>query len=176
MKKLLTTIFFILFFIYTAIVFVPKKELYYFGERTLQDYKVYITGEKLSDYGLLFSLKNGNFFYDGIEGGEIESVNLLTTLFYNSFTVKNIVINEDLRDFVPGNIDTVSAVYAFWLPHIVSLQGSGEFGEFDGEVNLINRKVSVLLKPSTLTVRKFSMQLRRFLKKTKEGYLYEYSF
>lgn len=159
-----------------AIVFVPKKELYYYGERLGKDYKVFISNEELTDFGLGFSLNNGTIFYDGIEGGEVESFSTIFTLFYNNISLSNVVISEDLKDFVPGDVKEISITYGLWMPHLVDISGEGDFGVLEGSVNLIERKISILLKPSTITVKKFKPQLRRFLKKNKEGYVYEYSF
>ncbi len=176
MKKFAKIFLFVILFIYTLVVFLPKKELYYLGERYLAKYKVYISNETLSDLGIAFFVKDGTIYYEGINGGKVESISVILTLLYNKIEISDVAISDDLKDLVPGNVKSVSATYGVWLPHLVSLEGNGEFGEFDGDVNLIERKVKIVFNPSKEVETKFTDQLRRFLKKTEEGYLYERPF
>ena len=175
MKKLLRVIIYPFIFIYLLFILAPKTEGFYLLEEFLQTKKVVFSNEKHVDFGLMFHVKNPTIYFDSIKAGSIENSSLLFTLFYNRVSVKNFVIAKDFKDFFPGDIEILKATHTILFPHIIKLQGRGEFGELEGEVNLVQREMRVLVRASGVLSRKYGQLLRGF-KKTKEGYLYVQRF
>lgn len=164
-----------LIFIYALVIVSPKQELFYFAEEFLEKEKLVISNEKISDLGLFFKIQNATLFYDSIQAGNARELSTLFTLFYNRVSLSNFEIHSDFKDFFPGNIEKIEAKHIFYQPHIIEISGEGAFGSLSGDVNLIERKIRVVLKVSSVMSRKYRQLLRGF-KKSKEGYVYEQKF
>lgn len=175
LKKLLWGLAWFLLFVYLLIGFLPKAGLYYLGEQALAENKVYVTGEKVSDTFLGLSLSGGEIYFEGILVAPVPEIRLTTLLFYNGLTVAPFRFSDQVSDFVPPEFGGLRVVHSVLAPHKVRIEGSGDFGSLNGEVNLLERRVEVLFTPSGAVSKNYPSLLRYF-KKTRDGLVYATAF
>lgn len=97
---------------------------------------------------------------------ETKEVEISLYLFYNSIKIKDLTA---LGNFKASNLN---ASYSMFNPFHVSFDGNSSYGIFDGKINLKEKKGFMLLKTKRLK----DAILREYLKKTKEGYRYEFDY
>ena len=74
-----------------------------------------------------------------------------------------------------ANIKNLRLSEWIFLPHIIFINGNGEFGKINGNINLYKHKILIKLKPQEEFLLKQKEILRMF-KKTEDGYEYEQNF
>jgi len=176
MVKLLKLLAYVIFFIAALIYFIPKESVYYYLEKELLQEKIILSGEEIIDSGYSLQLNNAKVSYDSIESANVEDINIKIFLVYNSLSVSNVKLLDIASSFVPVKIDTINIKYTIFNPLNVVAESNGEFGQANAEVNILDRTISIVLKPSKLMLKKYKATLRS-LKKNKAGeYKYEKTF
>ena len=176
MVKILKLLAYIFFFILALIYFMPKESVYYYLEKELLLNKVVLSGEEIEDSGFSLQLNNSKVSYDSIESADVENINIKIFLVYNSLSVSNVRLLDVASSFVPLHVDTINIKYTIFNPLNIVAESNGEFGQASAEVNILDRNISMVLKPSPLMLKKYSATLRN-LKKNKAGeYKYEKTF
>ncbi|GHV59106.1 hypothetical protein FACS1894103_1830 [Campylobacterota bacterium] len=158
------------------IAFLPKKELYYFAEQLLLDYRINVNNETAVDYALALRLKNADLVYDRMPIAKIDNMSLLTTFFYNRFEVMPFVFSNELAALMPARIDRLEAVHTIFMPHLVFVSGAGQFGEFEGKIDLISRIFTVTLTAPQEIVDQYAQVFQMMTKLESGGYAYELNF
>jgi hypothetical protein len=161
-----------LFFLFAVILFFPKSNLYYLGEKELKNYKVYISNESVNEKLFGLELKQASLSYEGIEVAKIKQADILFLLVYGSVDLKNIELSSLVESYIPKRIDSCHISYSVIEPLTPQAIVKGSFGEIDAHYNLKTRKVYLLLKPSKLMLQEYRNSLQYF-KKLKNG---EYSY
>ncbi len=171
MKKFLAVVFTVYL---SLILFMPKVNIWFTLEKALREEGVIISDEKVKDYGLFFSLKDGKLYYDGLKTLDIGSVKVLPFLFFNEITLKNIKSSKETKSLFNLSLSEVDLKNSVLKPFSILIKGEGDMGKFSGSLDLKKRFVKIVLIPS----KKFLAggNLRRYFKKSKEGYVYEYGF
>ena len=176
MVKLSKLLAYIFFFILALIYFMPKESVYYYLEKELQKQKVILSDEEIIDSGFSLQLNNTKLSYASIESANVENINIKMFLVYNSLSVSNVKLLDVASSFVPLQIDAISIKYTILNPLNIVAESNGEFGQANAKVNILDRNISIVLKPSQLMLKKYRATLRN-LKKNKAGeYKYEKTF
>jgi len=176
MVKLSKLLAYVMFFILALIYFMPKESVYYYLEKELQKQKIILSDEEIIDNGFSLQLNNTKLSYDSIESANVENINIKIFLVYNSLSVSNVRLLDVASSFVPLHVDTINIKYTIFNPLNIVAESNGEFGQASAEVNILDRNISMVLKPSLLMLKKYRATLRN-LKKNKAGeYKYEKTF
>jgi len=174
-KLLIKFIFFLLFFVYALLFFAPKKEIYYMVEQKIKPLDIIIDKESFYDNGFVFGIDNADIYFKGIKSARLDSINITMLLFYNKISIPAFRLNDDFSDFLPAKIKFINIKHTILNPLEISINAKGDFGKADGVVDLKTRTIKILFRFSKTVVTKYRQTLRG-LKKTKEGYRYEYHF
>ena len=129
----------------------------------------------MSDLGLLFSLKGGTLYYDKMAAVEPAGVHALMTLFYNRVWLEPMVLGSEAAALFPAEIEHLEAWHTLFWPHQIFLKGQGGFGRFEGQVDLVQRSITLTIQ-SPAEIQDRYRQLFRGMKSTEEGYRYERVF
>jgi len=171
-----------LFFLYTVLFFgallffTPKENLYYFAEEQLKPLGVVIGYEEAVDHGFRLELLHSKLYVQKIKSANIASVTIGLFGLYNAVAINNVVLDKTFEQFFPPLIERVDLHQSIFSPFQLKGEAVGDFGEAAATVNLLDRNVSVILKPSKLMHSRYKSTLKQ-LKKSKEGdYSYVYKF
>ena len=176
MVKLSKLLAYILFFFLALIYFMPKESVYYYLEKELLLNKVVLSDEEIKDSGFSLQLNNSKVSYDSIESADVENINIKIFLVYNSLSVSNVKLLDVASSFVPLHIDNINIKYTIFNPLNIVAESNGEFGQANAEVNILDRNMSVVLKPSQLMLKKYRATLRNLKKNEAGEYRYEKTF
>ncbi len=157
--------------IVAVVGFAPKKELYYLLEYRLQKEGILISGERLHDSIFTLNLDGGTLIAKGIDVGKIEHASIVTMLLYNRIDLQGFLPSRFVSKFAPIRLRHARAEYALWHPTTIRLRAEGEIGSVEGSIDLRKH----LVRLHWIKVGKIG-PLRPYLKRTKEGWFYEYRF
>lgn len=165
----------VLFFLWLLIAFIPKTNLYYFAEEFLQTHKIVFNAEKTSDFLGIFSIKDAQVYYDGLHVGDVKSASLLPFVLYNNISLKQASFVDNMKQFVPKNINSLQIHHTLFYPIEAFIFGDGDFGELQGSVNFYTKKLTLTLTPAKNFAKNYPAIASEF--KQKEGkYIYETNF
>ncbi len=173
--KILKKIAWIFLFIYLVIVFLPKENLFYLGEKELSKQNVILNNEKLSDFFGLFSAKGMDVYYDGLNVGHVKDLSIFLGIFYNQISINDANFNSSLRQFIPQEIKKISIKASAFFPIRLFISGYGDFGQISGYVDLYSKKIKLILHPQKDFVSKYPA-IAQELKKNKDEYIYETTY
>ncbi|MCJ7766464.1 MAG: hypothetical protein MUP09_11055, partial [Thiovulaceae bacterium] len=156
--------------------FAPKENLYYFAEEQLKPLGVTIAYEEVIDHGFSLEIKYANLYVQKIKSADIESAIFSIFGLYNTVSVSNVRLDKTFEPFFPLLIQRIDLRQNAITPLRIDADALGDFGKAEASINLLERTVDVLLKPSKLMRTRYKNTLSN-LQKTKEGnYRYEYKF
>lgn len=174
--KFLKIVLYICFFIAAVVAFLPKKNLYYFGEEQLAKFKVVIANEQVGEGLFSLDLEHADLYVEGIRAAKVMEASLGIYIVHNALEAHQIRLSGMAKNFLPTRIETLRISYNLWDPLAVRFVAEGEFGVAYGAVLLTKRKIIMTLQPSKTMLGKYRNLLRQ-MKKAKNGeYSYEQSF
>lgn len=176
MVKILKLFAYFVFFILALIYFSPKESIYYLAEQEVKKYKVVFSNEKITDSGFSLGLSNITASYNSIHSANIENINMKMFLIYNSISAKNIKLSDMTASFIPLHVKNVDISYTILNPLVIGLNATGEFGIAEGEVNILDRNISIVVTPSKMMETKHKDTLMNLRKNNNGGYNYDKSF
>ena len=153
------------------VILMPKQELYYKLEEALHSQEIALNEVEIEESLFGISLKNVSVYVKGINVASIEEVKLFTLIFYSSVEVKELHMDDSLKNMVPQETQKAVLRHSVMAPFFVSVEALGSFGSMSGEINLNERKVHLDFNES----KKLDM-LKPQLKKGEKGWVYETSF
>ncbi len=162
----------ILFTVWFAFVlFMPKRNLYYKLEQELAAQGIKINEGKISEGLFTLTMDEVVVYIKGIDLIHIREVSFFSLLFYSSIDLKEVVLDESLSSMAPTRLDEATLSHVIWSPGHISVSGHGEFGMFEGDIDLAQHKIHLDFTEITeLGV------LKRQLKEGEKGWYYETSF
>ena len=163
----------LLIFYLSVLFFLPKKELYFLAEEQLQEQKLIISEEKIEEGNFNIKLSEGKLFFEEMNVANFENINISSTLFTTSAKIINFMPTPSLQDIIPVGIKTLLFNHSILNLYMVDVELSGNFGEAEGVVNLETREIKLFFKSDKS---KSFTKLKKFLKKTEEGWIYETKF
>jgi hypothetical protein len=149
----------ILGFLIGFVVFMPKKELFFFFQKVLDQKNIKIISTT-SQTPIQLNLLNTKVFYSNIKTASIKEVNIYPLLLINIIKARNI-------KFDIGNIQIKNLTAYFTLYPKIFVKGDGNIGEFEGWLSL---------KEAKIYIKNPSFQIKPFLKRDKKGYFYYEKF
>lgn len=176
MKRLAKALFYTVLFFALVLFFLPKAALYYQAETLLKAQKIILSGERADDTGIQLVLEGGSLYYEDLKVADLERITLTPGILYNRLSVAPFAFSSQMAAFVPANVAGLSLRYTVLDPLHVTFEGSGDFGEASGAVDLIGRTVHLDLRPSAQLLAKKPFWLKQ-MKKTEGGdYRYESAY
>jgi len=171
MKKILIAI---LFFILGVVLFMPKINLLYTLEGLLKKEHIEIREDTLKDRWIDLKLENALVLYDGVESLVAKELTISPWLFYNSIKAYEVEPSSTLKGMLNIKADSVSITHSLLSYKKASIEAIGDFGRIFGDVDLLDRKVHLVLEPSDSF--KNNKIVKDFFKKSEEGLVYESKF
>jgi hypothetical protein len=158
MKKVLAVI---LGFYIGIVVFMPKKDIFY----TLT-YKLPKTDviANISQTPISLDIKNAKIYYAGIKSVFLQKLTVYPLIFFNAAVLQDTKIN--LGNYI---IKKTFIFYTPFYPFKIFVKGKGNFGNFEGFVDIKNRYVKIFFKNP-------KNNIKAFLQKNSKGYFYYESF
>lgn len=176
MKKLALLFFYVFLFFGALIFFTPKVDLYFFLEEQLKPLDAVIAHEEAVDRGFSLELLHAQLYIKKIKSADIGSARVTLLGLYNKVSVEKVIVDKTFEQFFPPVIEHINLDQSLLSPMQINGTATGDFGEATATVDLLDRTVAVVLKPSKLMLSRYKKTLRE-LKKSKEGdYSYEYKF
>ncbi|MBN2815134.1 MAG: hypothetical protein JXQ67_00505 [Campylobacterales bacterium] len=163
---------YLLFFIFSLLLFVPKESVYFLFEGELKKFDVVISNELREESLLSLQLHNLDISAKGVESVHAKSAEVTLLLLYNRVELESIEISEVLQSYVPTQIEHLSVVYSLINPLNVVGEARGEFGEAKLVFDLVERKVFVTLEPTDKMLKEYKSIMRMFQKAENGEYTY----
>ena len=150
----------------------PKQNLYYKIEEILQKYDIIIDKEEFNNKFFGFELHNLNIYYKGIKSVNIKEIKSK----YYFISLKDIRLDDTLKDMIPQNIKTIIFKIDYKKPYIITIYSFGDFGKIDGQINVLDRKIKIFLQTTKTIQKRYKKLLLGKFKYHQGKYIYEYQF
>ena len=176
MKKIALFFLYVALFFMALLFFTPKENLYYYAEEQLKPLGVVVGYEEVRDHGFSLEVQHAKLYVKKIKTANIGSLVLKPYFLYNTLHIEKVVLDKTFEQFFPPLIEHIDITQSIIAPLQLHAEAIGDFGEATASINLLERNVSVVLKPSKIMLSHYRNTLRQ-LKKSKEGtYHYESQF
>jgi len=153
------------------LVLMPKQEIFYKLEETLDHYEIRLNEEKKSEGLFSLNLKGVTVYVKGINVATIEELNLFSLLFYSSIELRSLLVDDSLKTMIPQETTNAVLRHSILSPSDASVSANGSFGSLRGTIDLNERTVHLDFNESTNI-----QMLKPALKKSEKGWVYETSF
>jgi hypothetical protein len=171
--KILKYFFIFLFFIYSAIAFLPKANIYYEIEQVVAKQNIFINHEKIIPGLFSLNIKDADVVYEDVNLGKINSVYFKFFIFKNYLKFKNINLATNNFKLIPKNIEVLKFSYAITSPRKIMIYSKNDMGMMDGYFDIVNQSIHIRLQINKLAKLKYKTILRNFKIKRKGIYIYE---
>lgn len=176
MKKIALFLVYTTLFFSALLYFTPKVNLYFFIEEQIKPLDVMIANEEAVDQGFSLELLHAKLYIQKIKSADIGSAQLMLLGVYNTAAIDKVILDKTFEQFFPPIIEHIEVTQTLFAPLQLHGTAVGDFGEAIATVDLLERRVNVVLKPSKLMLSKYKSTLSQ-LKKSKEGdYRYDSKF
>ena len=172
MKLLFKPLGFIVFFLLSAFVFLPKINMYYLLEEVLLKNRIVITNENTNSG--LFDLKvnNADIVYKKQSLAHVESLNFRSFIFFNNIHIYKIKLTNEKIKKIPKKIENIEFSHSVLNPLYINIQSNGRFGNLKGHIHLAQKKLVLTLKASGFMKKEYPQILKKMNHKKGE-YTYE---
>ena len=175
-KKISIFFAYAIFFMLAIMYFTPKDSIYFSFEEKLKHLDVVISSEQVEDSGFTLNITDADLSFKSISSAKINQSSITVFALYNSVSLKGITLSSTAKSFAPLNIESVNVVYSIVNPLNASIKAVGEFGELEGEFNIVDSSLHLELKPSQKMLKNYQSSLRK-LSKTENGeFVYDKTF
>ena len=156
---------------FAFLLFMPKQELYYALEAELSKQGVEINEKQIEEGIFSLSVKEADIYVKGIHIASVDEMHFFTLLFYSSFNIEALNMDDSLRSFVPSEVSKTVIMHSILSPFEAFVTTMGSFGLAEGVVDLEKRTLRMdLIDAKEIKV------FRSQLKKDEKGWYYETSF
>lgn len=175
MKTILKIFLYILTFIFALFLFLPKESLYNLLEQELEKNRIIISNEKRDENIFGLDVLDGDVYYENINIANVNKISLKTFLVYSELKINDIKLLKSLESIAPSPIEELTLKYSVLTFNKIDIEAKGLFGELIGNIDVINRVITLELTASTNMKNSYSKILKNM--KLNEGkYYYEYKF
>ena len=154
-----------------AVLFMPKNQLYYFGEKQLKQYGVVIGNEELNNKLGSLEILHPVVYLQGLAVARVSKVKILPLIFMNKIDADSVELLNEAKKFIDIDIATLKINQSILKPYRVKIDAIGNFGIANGYADLKNRVVHI-----DITKAKDINSIKRYLKKGEKGWYYESKF
>jgi len=170
--QVVKNIFISLFIVWFAfLLFMPKQELYYALESELLKQGIEMNEKQIEEGIFSLTVKEVSIYVKGIHIATLEEMHFFTLLFYSSFNIEALKMDDSLKSFVPSEIGKTVVMHSVLSPFEAFVTTMGSFGLAEGVVDLKSRSLRMDLM-DIKDIKTFESQL----KKDERGWYYETSF
>lgn len=164
-----------LFFVLSLMYLMPKAGLYYLLEEQIKPYSVMINNEHVQERGLGLEITDATVYIKSIESAQVGSIELDLFALFNSIDITDITLSSVAAAVMPVHIQEIHIRYSVLNPLQIKVEGEAEAGVFHASFHLLDRVVSMNLKPSESMLKNYKGTLVN-LKRSENGeYIYEKS-
>lgn len=175
MKFFLKLILIPILFLFALFIFLPKQNIYNLAEKELSKKGIIVSGEIVREKSFGLRLRGAEVYFEGINTAFLRKLNLDSYLFYSKVELYDLRVSKSFTNILPSKVSNVFLEHSVLNPAIIKINADGDFGSFEGEVQILNRKILGELKPSNIMKSRYRNILNQF--KLVEGkYQYEYKF
>ena len=175
MKTILKIFLYILTFIFALFLFLPKESLYNLWEQELEKNRIIISNEKRDENIFGLDVLDGDVYYENTNIANVNKISLKTFLVYSELKINDIKLLKSLESIAPSPIEELTLKYSVLTFNKIDIEAKGLFGELIGNIDVINRVITLELNASTNMKNSYSKILKNM--KLNEGkYYYEYKF
>lgn len=175
MKIIVKYFAYLIVFLITLFVFLPKEPLYNLLEQELQKNQIIISNEIRDESPFNLDIKNADIYFEGINIANVNKTSFSSFFFYTKVKVIDLRLLESLKNMFPSPINEIVLEHSILNYDKVSINANGLFGKGIGYIDIINRNIYLELDASSKMKSSYSKFLRN--KKIKDGkYIYEYKF
>ncbi len=174
MQKIVFGLFLALLFYISFILFLPKEALWYQAERFMKKAEIVMDQEELHDRYIDLALRDGTLYIQGFEVARIGQITISPWLIANRVKMERLFIGNDLKMLKGMSVTSVSLSHSLLTATHVTIAAQGNFGTLEGDLDLFEGQIELLIKPSPLL--KSKAFLMRQLRKDKEGYRFVRKF
>ena len=171
MRLVINILIFLIFLIGGLIIFMPKSQLYYYGEKMLNEKGIIISDEKIKETPIDLTISNGNIYAQGALVASIALAKVQPYILFNKAEINNVELKGLAKDFLNISIDKAIAKESILKPFIVALEAEGSFGKAVGWVDLKNRLIHI-----DIVEAKNINPIRKYMHKNEQGWYYESKF
>lgn len=175
MKMIFKFIVLLFVFVLALFLFFPKKSAYYFLENKLEQNKIVVSDETLTEGLNYLKIADSKIYFEGINIAKVSEVKLSTTLVNTQVQIKDIKILDSFKQHFPSPINEAFINYSVIDFKKAYFKANGVFGSLDGEIDIFNRVVKLKLKASSRMRSSYS-RILRMMKSQNGEYTYEYRF
>lgn len=169
----LRSLLYVLIFYITLVFCLPKNEIISYVDTVFFNQSEVKYELKLENKIFGYESKNAKINYQNNPAAKIETIDINPYIIYNTFEMKNILLQGMPGSFFPNKIQDVTVIYSIFNPTKISLNITGDFGTALGHLDLVNSIVYLEVTPSALMQTTYSFILNR-MKKSGKIYIYEY--
>ncbi len=174
MIRLFKYIVFIVLFLESLVVFIPKTNLYYYILNKLQVRHINTTQGSLKDEFFSFSIFDLKIFYDNLNIINIKSINTKTYILLSKVELSDLKIDSSLKKFLPSKIRYIIISHNIADPLKVKIKADLFQATAHGVYDIKTNKVTMIIKGSKQFVKLYGKLLSQ-AKKLKTGeYQIEY--
>ncbi len=172
----LRNIIFALLALITILYFIPKTNLYYQLEHTLEPHGIIVHNEHVDDRRFWMEVLGGELYVKKIETLHVKKARIMLFGAYNRIDFSGITLASTAGQFVPAKIETATLRHALYDPFHLHGEINGEFGTAEVTVDLSKRLFKAEITASALMKSKFKKTLSNLVRDKKGVYHYEYRF
>jgi hypothetical protein len=141
---------FVIIFLFSFILFLPKENIYFYYLEKLQHKHITVQNEETTSGVFDFSITNGDVFYKDINAFKIENINIQYILVYGKIVASNILFDGLKVDTMEFNW---SILKPFYFDIVLLSNDLNGYGTYD----IKERNFELYLKPSPVLIKKYEL-------------------
>jgi hypothetical protein len=164
-----------LFFVLALMYLIPKTGIYYFFEEQIRPYSIVINDETVQDSGLGLEITDATVFIKSIESAQVGSIEVDLFALFNAIDITDVTLSSVAEALIPVHVQEVHFRHSILHPMQIKVDGKAEAGVFHATFHILDRVLSMNLKPSENMLKNYKSTLSN-LKRSENGeYVYEKS-
>ena len=169
LKRGLLTFIYIVIFLFSLVVLIPKSNIYYGFEKEIKKHHFILDNETIQERFNSMSIENIELYFKGESKGFIQKCTSIMYIFYNSINIDTLKLNLNEDSYL---INTILLKHTILSPLNIDISLTFDNNIYQGQIHLLDQTV-------TFNNAGFSYELKYLLQKLrfkyKNGvYVYEY--
>jgi len=174
-RKASLSLVFIIVFIFMIAFLLPKKNLVYFIQEQFQTSQILLSFDTIDEYNFGVEIKNLKLHLDKVLLLNSKNTSITSLIIYNKIALKRIVLSDIAKEFLPQHVEYIIFKSSLLNFLKITFKAKGEFGKMQGFVDIMARKIFIVLTPSVIMKKRYFRTLQYFTQKKNGKLVYEYS-
>ncbi len=171
MRLVINIIIFLTILLGGLILFMPKSQLYFYGEKLLNEQGIAIYDEKIKETPIDFTIQNGDIYFEGALVATIDKAKVQPFILFNQIKIDGVKLQGLAKDLLNISLNKATAKESILKPFYVDLNIEGSFGKAAGWIDLKSRVIHI-----DIVEAKNINPIRKYLHKNEKGWYYESKF